>query len=179
MGDSIAATGASELKPDVSSFLCEVIGARLGCSHWRTTEPPETTAWGQPTLVIYKLTSKLVPSKIPWEGSNVHLHALKAQYDESLTHAKVVAATGASNDVATPCASKEEETKHALAAAPASLAATGAESANDATSAAEPAKTTPLAATGDDASEPQDDRLLLGAIVLFTVSKHKGKQNGF
>ena len=64
MGDIIAATGASELKPDVSSFLCEVIGARLGSSYWRTTEPPETTAWGQPTLVIYKLTSKFAPSKI-------------------------------------------------------------------------------------------------------------------
>ena len=63
MGDIIAATGASELKPDVSSFLCEVIGARLGCSHWRTTEPPETTAWGQPTQVTYKLTSKFAPWK--------------------------------------------------------------------------------------------------------------------
>jgi hypothetical protein len=47
MGDISAATGAIEPKPDVSSFLCEVIGARLGCSHWRTTEPSETTAWGQ------------------------------------------------------------------------------------------------------------------------------------
>jgi hypothetical protein len=80
--------------------------------------------------VIYKLTSKFVPSAIPWECSNVHLHALKAQYDESLTHAKVVAATRASNDVATPCAANEEETARALAAAPASLAATGAEPAN-------------------------------------------------
>jgi len=106
------------------------------------------------------------------------LHALKEQYDESLTHAKVVAATGASNDVSPPCANKEEETKHALVAAPASLAATGAESANDAAPATEPANDTPLVATGDDASEPQDDRLLLGAIVLITVSKHKGKWNG-
>ena len=102
------------------------------------------------------------------------MHTLKAQYNESLTHAKVVAAIGASNDVATPCSSKEEETKHALAAAPASLAATGAESASGATSAAEPANATPLAVTGDDASEPQDDRLVLGAIVLIKANKHKG-----
>ena len=75
-----------------------------------------------------------------------------------MTHAKVFAATGASNDVATPCANNAEDTKHALAAAPESLAATGAESANAATPAAEPANATPLVATGADASQPQDDK---------------------
>ena len=104
MGDISAATGAIEPKPDVSSFLCEVIGARLGCNHWRTTEPPNTIAWGQRTPVIYKLTTKFVPSKIPWDGSNVHLNSLKQEYDVSLTHAKVVAATGANEALATECA---------------------------------------------------------------------------
>ena len=70
------------------------------------------------------------------------------------------AATGASKDVATPCANKEDET----AAAQASLSATGDESASGAASAAEPDNDTPKVATGDDASEPQDDGLVDGAI---------------
>ena len=32
--------------------------------------------------------------------------------------------------------------------------------------------------TGDDVSEPQDDRLVLGAIVLIKVNKHEGTWNG-
>ena len=189
MGDIIAATGASEPKPDVSSFLCEVIGARLGCNHWRTTEPPNTIAWGQQTPVIYKLTTKFVPSKIPWDGSNVHLHSLKQEYDVSLTHAKVVAATGANEALATECAHNKEATKHALAAAPESItatgaaatgaAATGAASADAATSEAEPADATPLADASADDIQSLEEKLVPGAIVLITVIRHKEKYNGF
>ena len=189
MGYISAATGAIEPKPDVSSFLCEVIGARLGCNHWRTTEPPNTIAWGQQTPVIYKLTTKFVPSKIPWDGSNVHLHSLKQEYDVSLTHAKVVAAAGANEALATECAHNKEATKHALAAAPESItatgaaatgaAATGAASADAATSEAEPADATPLADASADDIQSLEEKLVPGAIVLITVIRHKEKYNGF
>ena len=99
MGEILAATGASEPSPDVCSFLCEVIGARLGCIHWRPSQPPAPAVWGDATLAIYKLTAKFVPSKVPWEGSNAHLLALKAQHEAAVTHA-VVAATGAIADAA-------------------------------------------------------------------------------
>ena len=178
MGEILAATGASEPSPDVCSFLCEVIGARLGCIHWRPSQPPAPAVWGDATLAIYKLTAKFVPSKVPWEGSNVHLLALKAQHEAAVTHA-VVAATGAIADAAvaafektlqasvsaatgacggdstTPSANQEEmaedettEPESTANAAEPSSAASSANSAGSAEKAAAASEQTLLAATG-------------------------------
>jgi hypothetical protein len=91
--------------------------------------------------------------------------------------------------LAKECAHNKEATKHALAAAPESItatgaaatgaAATGAASADAATSEAEPADATPLADASADDIQSLEEKLAPGAIVLITVIRHKEKYNGF
>jgi hypothetical protein len=81
--------------------------------------------------------------------------------------------------LATECAHNKEATKHALVAAPESIAATGAASAHAATSEAEHADATPLADASADDIQSLEEKLVPGAIVLINVIRHKEKYNGF
>ena len=192
------------LRPDVSSFLCEDIGARLGRIHWRPTQLPATVAWCEAIQTIYKLTAKFAPSKVPCEGSSVHLLVVKAEHEKALTVALVAAtsanadaaaaaqaaasaATGASEDSATPEANTEGEAASAsngIAAEPSSSGdvASACSVANEQTllAAASAASDEAMTrATKSSAASELPKWMKPGAFAKLTVTRHMELYNGF
>ena len=184
--------------------MCEDIGARLGRIHWRPTQLPATVAWCGAIQTIYKLTAKFAPSKVPCEGSSVHLLVVKAEHEKALTVALVAAtsanadaaaaaqaaasaATGASEDSATPEANTEGEAASAsngIAAEPSSSVnvASACSVANEQTllAAASAASDEAMTrATKSSAASELPKWMKPGAFVKLTVTRHKELYNGF
>ena len=184
--------------------MCEDIGARLGRIHWRPTQLPATVAWCEAIQTIYKLTAKFAPSKVPCEGSSVHLLVVKAEHEKALTVALVAAtsanadaaaaaqaaasaATGASEDSATPEANTEGEAASAsngIAAEPSSSVnvASACSVANEQTllAAASAASDEAMTrATKSSAASELPKLMKPGAFAKLTVTRHKELYNGF